>query len=150
MVVYMNYGKTLKSLRTYDLVTQEEIAKKLGISKKTYGLYETQEKIIPLKYLNTISNLYNVSIDYLLGLSNIRKYVNSKQEINKKLFSKRLKLLRKKYNITQQYLAEKINAHHSTICNYENGKNLITTAFLYDICKNFHISADYLLGKIDS
>lgn len=122
----------------------------MGISKKTYGLYETQEKIIPLKYLNTISNFYNVSIDYLLGLSDIKKYANSKHEINKNLFSQRLKLLRKQHNITQQYLAEKINAHHSTICNYENGKNLITTALLYDICKNFHISADYLLGKIDS
>ena len=49
---HMNYGKILKEIRTYDLITQEEVAKKLGISKKTYGLYEIQIRTIPLKHLN--------------------------------------------------------------------------------------------------
>ena len=32
----MNFGAILKEIRTYDLATQENIAKILGINKKTY------------------------------------------------------------------------------------------------------------------
>ena len=35
------------------------------------------------------------------------------------------------------------------ISDYENKKKFIPTPFLYQICKKYHISADYLLGKID-
>lgn len=146
----MNYGTRLKSLRTYDLITQKEIANYLKISEKTYGLYETQEKIIPLKHLNALCNYFNVSIDYMLGLSPTKQYEKSKENINLKTLSNRLKKFRKENNITLTQLANKINAHYTTLSNYENGKNLISTSFLYDLCKNYHISADYLLGKINS
>lgn len=146
----MNYGKILKTIRTYDLDTQEKVATVLGISKKTYGLYETQEKIIPLKYLNRICNLYNVSIDYVLGFSDKKNYQNSQNNINQKEIGSRLKNYRKEKHLSQREFSEKINIHPSTLSNYENGKNMITTFFLYEICKKFNVSADYLLGKIDS
>lgn len=146
----MNYGKILKTIRTYDLDTQEKVATVLGISKKTYGLYETQEKIIPLKYLNRICNLYNVSIDYVLGFSDKKNYQNSQNNINQKEIGSRLKNFRKEKHLSQREFSEKINIHPSTLSNYENGKNMITTFFLYEICKKFNVSADYLLGKIDS
>ncbi len=43
-----------------------------------------------------------------------------------------------------------LNTVHPVITNYENGKHLIATPFLYTICSKYNISADYLLGKIDS
>ena len=36
------------------------------------------------------------------------------------------------------------------ITEYERGTNIIATPFLYEICKTYLISADYLLGKTDS
>lgn len=145
----MNYGKILKNVRTYNLITQEELANTLGISKKTYGLYETQEKIIPLKHLNKICNYFKISIDYILGLTDIKNYLNSQDDINIKAFSKRLKAFRLDKSLTQKELAKQINIDRSTLSNYENNKSLIDLATLYSFCKKYHISADYLLGKIN-
>ena len=47
-------------------------------------------------------------------------------------------------------MAKILGIGKSTISQYENGDIPISTFILYKICKNFHVSADYLLGKIDS
>ena len=146
----MNYGRILKSLRTYDLITQKELAKYLEISEKTYSLYETQEKIIPLKHLNLLCNYFNVSIDYILGLSKLKQHQNSLKDIDILKLSKRLKEFRKNNHLTLKQLGDKINVHYTTLSKYENRKNIISTSTLYDICKKYNISADYLLGKINS
>ncbi len=51
--------------------------------------------------------------------------------------------------MTQDKLAKILNTNQSVIANYERGRTVIATPFLYTICKKYHISADYLLGKID-
>ena len=61
-----------------------------------------------------------------------------------------MKSFRKEYKLTQLELANFIKTDKSTISKYETGKNIIATPFLYQICKTYNISADYLLGKIDS
>ena len=60
-----------------------------------------------------------------------------------------LKELRKDNKITQEKLSKELNIARSALANYERGRNVIATPFLYTICKKYHISADYLLGKID-
>lgn len=57
----------LKELRKEFDYTQEDIAKKIGITKSAYGYYE-QEKTIPDAYtLEKLADIFNVSTDYLLG-----------------------------------------------------------------------------------
>ena len=63
--------------------------------------------------------------------------------------SQRLKEFRKEKKLTQEDIVQKINCQRSTFSKYENGINKITLDFLYQICKKYNISADYLLGKID-
>lgn len=46
-------------------------------------------------------------------------------------------------------LAEMLNTTHSNVGFYEKGRNFIATPFLYQICHKYHVSADYLLGRID-
>lgn len=149
MVIPMNYGDNLKKLRIEKNLTQEEIAKILNIAKQTYNHYELQENILPIKHINTISNFYNVSIDYILGLTSTPNYPNSKKEINNIEAGNRLKEFRKENKLTQVKLASILNTTFSSIAFNEKGRNLIATPFLYTICKNYSISADYLLGKID-
>ena len=147
---HMNYGKILKEIRTYDLITQEEVAKKLGISKKTYGLYEIQIRTIPLKHLNVFCDYFNISFDYFFKSTSQRNYLKSKKKIDYIKISQRLKEFRKEKKLTQEDIVQKINCQRSTFSKYENGINKITLDFLYQICKKYNISADYLLGKIDS
>ena len=143
----MNYGTIIKKLREEQNKTQQEIASILGIARQTYNHYEIQDSIIPLKHLNNLANYYNVSIDYIFELTKQRKYLNFKKEINIDLSKERLKAFRKEQKLTQVKLANILNTFHTVIVDYEHGKNLIATPFLYTICKKYKISADYLLGK---
>lgn len=143
----MNYGTIIKKLREEQNKTQQEIASILGIARQTYNHYEIQDSIIPLKHLNNLANYYNVSIDYIFELTKQRKYSNFKKEINIDLSKERLKAFRKEQKLTQVKLANILNTFHTVIVDYEHGKNLIATPFLYTICKKYNISADYLLGK---
>ena len=143
----MNYGTIIKKLREEQNKTQQEIASILGIARQTYNHYEIQDSIIPLKHLNNLANYYNVSIDYIFELTKQRKYLNFKKEINIDLSKERLKAFRKEQKLTQVKLANILNTFHTVIVDYEHGKNLIATPFLYTICKKYNISADYLLGK---
>lgn len=47
-------------------LTQEELSKKLGISRKTYNNWITGETEIPASKLVFMKHLWNVTADYLL------------------------------------------------------------------------------------
>ena len=145
----MNYGIILKKLRLENKLTQKDIANFLKIARQTYNHYEIQESIIPLKYLNELANHYQVSINYLFGLTSKRTSNHISDKIDIKLSGERLKKWRKEEKLTQEKLANILNTFHTVIVDYEHGKNLIATAFLSTICKKYNISADYLLGKTD-
>lgn len=81
--------------------------------------------------MNSLCNYYNVSMDYMLGLSNKNSFNNGKYNIDKKIIGMRLKIFRKEKNITQEELASTLNTTHSTISAYESGKTTILTAFAY-------------------
>ena len=139
----------LKNLRENNDLTQRQIALKLNVSKSTYNRWETGETFIPLKHLNNLCNFYNLSMDYIVNLSNNKNYDNVKNEINKKIIGKRIFYLRKKFNLSQNDLAKLLNTSHSTISAYENGKTLILTGFAYSIATKFNVSLDWLCGRID-
>ena len=143
------YSEKLKELREENDLTFQDISNLLNIEKDTYGQYERQNVIIPIKHLNTICNLFNVSLDYIFNFTNKTNYNNYQKEIDTKKVSKRLKEFRKDNNLTQEKLAKLLNVVKGTIGNYESARALIATPFLYTICKKYNISADYILGKVD-
>lgn len=145
----MNFQK-LVELREDLNIKQKDIASILGITQQTYSLWENGNKIIPLKHLFSLCNYYNISMDYALGLSNIKYYEVVNAKIDKKIIGNRLKLFRKEKNITQEELANILNTTHSTISAYESGKTTILTAFAYEICKRYNLSIDYLCGRINN
>ena len=144
------YGNKLKELREQNELTQYKVSDMLGFQKRVYGNFEREETIIPIKYLNTLCNYFNVSIDYIFKFINIKKYDNCRNDLNLTLIRKRLKELRNNEHLSQENLANSISVSPSTISEYEREAKIIATPFLYDICKKYNISADYLLGKIDS
>ena len=149
MVIYVNYGIKLYQLRDRYGKTNIEISNLLKISDSLYSRYEKEEQTIPIIHLNTLCNYFNVSIDYIFEFNNIKKYKNLRDEINIKLSSERLKEIRKENNLTQIKLADILNVDNSMLAKYEKGNYIIATTYLYQICKKYNISADYLLGKID-
>ncbi len=63
----------LKDLREDKDLKQEDIAKILNISQTNYSKYELEKINIPVDTLKKLAIYYNVSLDYILGLTNIKK-----------------------------------------------------------------------------
>mgnify|MGYP002797861394 CR=1 FL=1 len=62
-------GQRLKGLREEAGMTQKEVAAKLGINSVTYLHYEKSQRQPSLSMLADMAKLFDVSVDYLLGLS---------------------------------------------------------------------------------
>ncbi|QIB26281.1 helix-turn-helix domain-containing protein [Caloranaerobacter azorensis] len=65
-------GDIIKRLRKDNNLTQDELANKLNISRSTIGMIETNKREPSNELLVKIANFFNVSIDYLLGRTDIR------------------------------------------------------------------------------
>jgi len=53
-------------------MTQTQVAQYLQMSQTGYSKYETGENDIPTQVLIQLSKLYCTSIDYMLGISDVR------------------------------------------------------------------------------
>lgn len=66
----MTYIKRIRDLREDHDKTQQQIADVLGTSQTMYARYERGANEMPIHHLITLCKYYNVSADYILGLSN--------------------------------------------------------------------------------
>ena len=62
-----NQGLKLKALRVLNNLTQAEVARRIGVTQSTYNYYEKEKTQPDFNTLIKIADLYNVSLDYLLG-----------------------------------------------------------------------------------
>lgn len=145
----MNYGEKIALLRKDADIKQIEMAEKLDIKRNLYCMYEKEYQTIPIKYLIQIADIFNVSIDFLFGFNDYKHY-SDKQIIDNRKAGLRLQEFRKHQKLSQEKLANILNTSRSIISDFEKGKRLISTAYLYDICGKYNISADYLLGRTDN
>ena len=146
-MISLNNNERLIGIREDNNLSQRDLASILNVSKSTYARWETQEQIIPLNRLVDFCNYFKVSMDYALNLSNENKYKKPISSLDRKLIGNNIKLIRKKFSLTQQNLADLLNTSHSTISAYEAGKTLILTIFAYQICLKYNISLDWLCGN---
>lgn len=63
----------IRGLREDSDLNQTEIAIQLGCSQQTYSNYELGHRIIPPEILISLAKIHNTSVDYLLGLTNVKK-----------------------------------------------------------------------------
>ena len=135
-------------LREDNDLKQIELASVMGIKQVNISNWERNKEVIPLDKLNFYANYFNVSMDYIVKLSNIKNNnSNNIVKLDKKVIGNNLKEIRKIYNLTQVKLAKLLNTTHSTISAYESGKTMILTSFAYQICKKYNLSLDYLCGR---
>ena len=60
----------IRDLREDHDLKQKDMAKILNCSQQVYSNYELGQRDIPTEILIRLSQYYNVSVDYLLGLTN--------------------------------------------------------------------------------
>lgn len=100
----MGISETLIKLRKDANLSKKELTDKLNIKYTTYANYESGIREPNSDFLIKISKFYDVSIDYILGLTKIKSY--SSQNMN--LSEEDLYFI-KKYKKLDDYSKEIIN-----------------------------------------
>ena len=130
-------------------MTQTELGYIFGVSDSAVRSWETAHDSMPLPKLIKFCNMYDYSLDFVCGLT--RKNMKyGKFETNKVKIGKKLKELRTKLNLSQQALADECKISQTTYSGYETGHYLINTNNLYYICKTYHVSMDWLVGRTNN
>lgn len=70
----------IKFLREEKKIYQKDLAKLLNVSVPAINYYENEKRAMDTKTASILANYFDVSIDYLLGKSNIRNYDKDEQE----------------------------------------------------------------------
>lgn len=68
--IYNNLMR-LREIREDRQLSQRQLAEILNVKQNTYSQYETEKRQIPVAMLITLANYYNVSVDFLLCLTDI-------------------------------------------------------------------------------
>ena len=66
----MNFATRLKELRRSKKITQLTLALELKTNQNTISRYENGEREPGINEIVAIANYFNVSVDYLLGVTN--------------------------------------------------------------------------------
>ncbi len=62
----------IRDLREDNDRTQKQVATYLMCDQSLYSKYEREERPLPLEYADRLADYYKVSVDYLLGRTNIK------------------------------------------------------------------------------
>lgn len=136
----------LKEIRTFEGLTQEEVAKKLNVKRSTYAGWESGKDIIPFRKLHEFANMFHVTLDSLVGTCPI-EHMKTNKELNTQIISENLKEFRKQKHLTQAEFARTLKTSQSNIHKYESGKSLITTTYALEFSKKYNYSLDKLTNK---
>ena len=62
----------IRDLREDNDIKQKEIASYLMCDQSLYSKYEREERPLPLDYADKLADYYGVSVDYLMGRTNVK------------------------------------------------------------------------------
>lgn len=82
----------IKQLREEAGYTQQDLADKLKKAKSTIAMYENETRKPSLRVLKQLSNIFNCSVDYILGISNNRKKENTFSADNESIIEAIMKM----------------------------------------------------------
>ena len=138
----------LIKLRKFLKLSQKDISNIIEVERNTYSDYERKKLEFPIEKLNIIANRYELSLDYLLDLTNDYTSAVKEKNIEREEIGKILKHLREEHLLNQLELARLLDTHQSKISNYEKGKSL-DFKVLKRYATFFSKTIDYLCGKVD-
>ncbi|WP_313568782.1 helix-turn-helix transcriptional regulator [Acetoanaerobium noterae] len=75
----------LRELLDEKEITQKELSSRIGVSEVTVSRYLSGDRTPRTDVINSISNFFNVSADYLLGNSDIRNPYENHQRISESI-----------------------------------------------------------------
>lgn len=68
----MHYTQRIRDLREDLDLRQKDIAELLNVGQKTYSDYELGKSRMPIDSIIILAKFFNVSLDYICGVSNVK------------------------------------------------------------------------------
>lgn len=75
----------IKQLRKKRGITQQRLASELGITQQMLSKYEKDISLIKIDVLKRIAVYFNVTTDYLLGISDVKRDLQKQLKMNETL-----------------------------------------------------------------
>lgn len=88
-------GDRIKELREDFNMTQDDLAKKLNVTRTTISSYENNSIIPPLDKLIKIADTFNVSLDYLACRTKLMYNTNMLPKISREIVHAIIEILNK-------------------------------------------------------
>ena len=88
------FGNRLRILRLEQKLKGEELGKIFNFSKSTISSWENETREPPQKILRDLAKFFDVSLDYLLGTSDLRRKVMVNDKVKKEIEGFTVKLIK--------------------------------------------------------
>lgn len=144
-----NFNNQLKTLRQEYGLSQQELADKIGISKSSINMYERGEREPGIETVKRIADFFNVDVDYLFGISDIKKRRGFKIKRTNQSIAHNIKYHREQANLSQKELADLLGEIESVVIDLESGKNALNKNMLYKICDVLHVIPSNIISRDD-
>lgn len=138
------FNTVLSDLRKNRNLSQRALSDALGLSHSTIGMYESGQREPNFETLKKIASFFNVSIDYLLGLTDDKNDFEHKNNLNEIVYTQ----LRSLNDIDDNhYFDRRLNDFSEHI---KDGSFPVTEGSLDSIALLFDTNSLYLLGQTDN
>ena len=141
----MPFSNKLKNLRLENNLTQEQLARKLETTRRTYIYYETGKKYPSDDLLNRIAKCFNVETAFLMDEQD-ELIANAQPQEG---FRSKLRELRLQNDLSQEMLSRKLGIATRTVVMYEKGKSQPSIDMLTRMAELFNVSVSFLLDEQD-
>lgn len=141
----MRFVEVLKDLMLESGIDIKQLAKQTDIRLGSLYFYFKNDTIPDVNCAIKLSEYFNCSINYLLGLSENK---TSKIKFTNKPFIENYIFLLERYNTNNYKVCNSININRNSIYNWKKGKTP-KMVNLVEIAKYFNTSIDFLLGRTE-
>ena len=144
-----NFNSQLKILRQEYNLSQQELADKIGISKSSINMYERGEREPGIETVKRIADFFNVDVDYLFGVSDIKKRREFKVIRTNKSIAHNIRHHREQADLSQKELADLLGVTEAEVADLESGKSTLKKDLLYKICDVLHLIPSNIIPRDD-
>ena len=148
-----NIAEKIKTMAKIKKIQIKDMLKDCELGKNSLSSMQSGGSIPKSDTLAKIADYLDVSVDYLLGKTDIPQVINFPDRgafmYNSQETVNRIKFQAKKQNISINQLLSNCGLGKSTITKMSNGTDILTHNFL-KIANYLDCSVDYLLGRTDT
>lgn len=133
---------SLKGMRRKIHLTQEEVATRLNIPKKTYANYERGVRRPPVSMLKQLSDMYDVTIDELISADD-----GAQDDTARRKIARRLKQLRKERGVSVDEIGMAVGKSGKTVSAWEVGRGQPDADTMIRLCRLFDVDIADFYGE---